>query len=271
MERPGGVQLAAERWCGDGTPVVLLHAGVADRRSWYGTVEDLRSARPDLGLLAYDRRGYGATVRSTEPFRHLDDLLAVLDEAGPGPAWLVGSSAGGGVALDAAITAPERVAGLVLLAPAISGSPEMPLDDDSKRVVALIEAAEEAGDRAEINRLEVWVWLDGPTSAEGRVSGPPRDLALEMNAIALAAQTPDADGASGLDVWSRLDELTLPVTVACGDLDVPGLVERSRHLAERLPAGRHVVLPGLAHLPYLEDPAGVADLIDRAIPSSTAG
>ena len=47
----------------------------------------------------------------------------MLDAVGVDRAWLVGSSAGGRVAVDAALAYPERVAGLVLLAPAISGEP----------------------------------------------------------------------------------------------------------------------------------------------------
>jgi pimeloyl-ACP methyl ester carboxylesterase len=53
--------------------------------------------------------------------------------------------------------------------------------------------------------------------------------------------------------------------VACGDLDVPFLVSRSRELAGRLPRGQHEVLPGFAHQPYLEQPALVAELITEAM------
>ena len=47
-------------------------------------------------MVAYDRRGYGQTPASAEPFSHLDDLLAVIGHAGAGPVWLVGASAGAG-------------------------------------------------------------------------------------------------------------------------------------------------------------------------------
>ena len=89
---------------------------------------------------------------------------------------------GGGVALDAALEAPERVAGLVLLAPAVSGDPE--LDEDAyiaatDGLAEAIDAAWTAGDVEACNRLEVRLWRDGPAQPEGRVSGPPRELALE--------------------------------------------------------------------------------------------
>jgi pimeloyl-ACP methyl ester carboxylesterase len=53
--------------------------------------------------------------------------------------------------------------------------------------------------------------------------------------------------------------------IACGDLDVPFLVERCRQLADTMPNARLVDLPGLAHLPYLEDPMAVVDLVQAAL------
>ena len=115
-----GARLSADRWEGTGTPVVLLHAGVADRRSWYATADQLMGVGT---MVAYDRRGFGDSPPSQVPFEHLDDLITVLDQLGEGPAWLVGSSNGGKVALDAALAHTDRGAGLVLLAPAISVAP----------------------------------------------------------------------------------------------------------------------------------------------------
>src|SRR4029077_5572723 len=94
-----GITLAGERWPGGGQTVLLLHEGVADRRGWAGGGGLLA---PELTRVAYDRRGYGQTPVSTEPFSHLDDLLAVIGHAGAGPVWLVGASAGGGLGLATA-------------------------------------------------------------------------------------------------------------------------------------------------------------------------
>ena len=55
------------------------------------------------------------------------------------------------------------------------------------------------------------------------------------------------------------------MTVACGDLDLPFIVARSKELADWLPSSRFHVFEGMAHLPYLEQPAAVAELISTAI------
>src|SRR5260370_31481720 len=106
-----GCDVVGERWPGDGQVVVLLHEGVSDRRGWREVAQCLA---PRVTAVAYDRRGYGESAVSTAPFTHVEDLLAVLDRQEAGRAWLAGASAGGGLALDAALLAPGRVAGLVL-------------------------------------------------------------------------------------------------------------------------------------------------------------
>jgi pimeloyl-ACP methyl ester carboxylesterase len=257
-----GVSLAGERWPGGARTVVLLHEGVADRRGW---AEVAALLAPELTVVAYDRRGFGQTPAATEPFSHLDDLFAVLDHVGDGPVWLAGASAGGGLALDAALADPGRVAGLVLIGTAVSGAPQPELDAATSRLDVLLDEAYEARDAKEINRLEAWVWLDGPAQPEGRVGGAARELALDMNAIIIGDGGEQLEGTAGEDAWSRLAEITIPVTVACGDLDVSFIVDRCRQLAALLPDARHQVLPGMAHQPYLESPATVAELIRAAV------
>jgi len=264
FEIPAGpVRLVGERWKGDGTPLVLLHAGVADRRSWYDVAERLSAP-----AIAYDRRGFGWSPPSPEPFTHLDDLLAVLDAAVDGPAWLVGNSMGGALALDAALAAPERIAGLVLIAPAVNGQPEPDeLDPDTMRIVRGLEAAEQTGDVEELARLHAWLWLDGPASPEGRVSGPARELALAMNRRILRNDVPEDAGEGDVDAWSRLEEIAVPTTVIWGDRDVPFGIETCRTIGARVPGARTHALPDAAHLPSLEQPDELAALIQ----ASTSG
>jgi pimeloyl-ACP methyl ester carboxylesterase len=263
----GDATLAGDRWRGAAPTIALLHAGVCDRRCWREVGERLAGAGRDV--VAYDRRGFGDVAPASAPFRHVDDLLAVLDAVSRGaPAWLVGSSMGGQVALDAALEAPDRIAGLVLLAPAISGAPEV--DDEvviaaTNGLAEAIDAAWTAGAVEECNALEVRLWLDGPGGPEGRVSGPRRELALDMNRIVIANGEPEADGASGVDAAGRVHEIAIPAIVACGELDVALQLQRSAELADALANATYRSLPGRAHLPYLEAPDEIAALILDAV------
>jgi pimeloyl-ACP methyl ester carboxylesterase len=169
--------------------------------------------------------------------------------------------AGGGLALDTALRAPDRVAGLVLLGTAVSGAPGPELDPSTQQFDALLDTAIAAGNLEEINRLETWLWLDGPSAPEGRVGGEARALALDVNTIILRNAAPEDEGSRDADARHRLDEVQIPVTVACGELDVPFVIARSRELAGCLPSGRYHQLPGMAHQPYLEDPGQVAGLV----------
>jgi len=262
-----GTGLVGERW-GRGDPVlVFLHAGVCDRRSFYGVIERLDGFGTTV---AYDRRGYGETPPAAGDFSHLADLDRLLTSLAPDAVWLVGSSMGGGLALDAALTMPDRVAGVVLLAPAVSGAPEaVELDDDTMGLFRALDAAMGRGDLEEANRLHVRVWLDGPAGPEGRVGGAARELALAMNATILANGGEDR-GASGVPAWDRLGEITVPMTIAYGDRDIPVIIDACRAVADRVPGARLVALEGTAHLPYMERPEAVATVLRDAITLGSA-
>jgi pimeloyl-ACP methyl ester carboxylesterase len=263
-----GSTLRVDRWPAPAQTVVMLHSGVTDRRSWYDVADALEDS---ADVIAYDRRGYGLSSVGELAFSHIDDLLEVVDRLATGPVFLVGNSMGGGVAVDFALTHPDRVSGLLLLAPFLSGMSE-PTDVDSASMVLdeRIERAWADDDKTEAIRLETWMWLDGPTGAEGRVTGAPRRLAEEMSRQAIAHDADEHAGDADLDAWSQLETIGIPTIVGCGDLDVPFFVDRSRLLAERLPRGRFVLLPGVAHLPGLEQPEIVAALVTEMLSGAQA-
>jgi pimeloyl-ACP methyl ester carboxylesterase len=262
-----GTELAAEHLAGDGPTIVLLHAGVADRRAWSEVAAELNAA--GATAIAYDRRGFGETPGTESAFSHADDLLSLLSQASDEPAWLVGNSQGGRIAIDVALRTPERVAGLVLFAPAISGAPDTEdgdLDPATRQLSAELEEAEDLGDLDAVNELEARLWLDGPAGPVERVSGDVRALVLGMNAIALVSAQPEDGGQGEVDAWSRLEEIGAPATVVWGELDVPIVIEECRTLSDRLPnANEPVELPGVAHLPSLERPDLVSAVILTAV------
>jgi len=237
-----------------GPPLVFLHAGVADQRMWQA---QMAAFAPTRRVVAYDRRGFGDTEGPAETFSHVDDLKAVLDHLMLEPPVLVGASQGGRIAIDFALTYPDGAAGRFLVSPAVTGAPSP--GEYPPAVEALldqVEEAEEAEDLERVNRLEAWIWLDGPAGDEGRVGGALRDLFLDMNAIALKAPEPgdETNPASSPAAYTRLGDLKLPAQVLWGDLDFSHIQQRCMHLVQAMPRAVGSAIPGSAHLPNLEQP-----------------
>ncbi len=253
-----GTAVLAGEQVGAGEPLIFLHAGVADRRMWHPQMADLSDT---YQVVAYDRRGFGQATTTDEPFSDVADLQAVLDGLGVRRAALAGCSQGGRVAIDFALAYPERVRALLMIAPAVSGAPSP--DAYPPGVEALdqeLEAADEAGDMARINEIEAQFWLDGPTSAPGRVGGAVRELFLDMNGIALAMPELEQE-VEPAPAYERVSELALPVLVIWGDLDFPHVIARCTYLVEAIPGAKGVEIQGTAHLPNLEQP----DVVNRLL------
>ncbi|MEO8508552.1 MAG: alpha/beta hydrolase [Betaproteobacteria bacterium] len=265
----GLTQLAAEIE-GEGIPVAFLHAGVADRRMWRDQLALLAQPPARYRAIAYDRRGFGESLHADERYSHVDDLLAVLDaQAGGAPAILVGCSQGGRIALDAALAHPDRVRALLLVAPAVSGAPKVDSFPPAiARWIESVEKAEATADVDQLNALEAHAWLDGPLAAEGRVSGPARELFLAMNELALRAEQRGAE-IEPAPAYPRVDEIAVPTLVVWGDLDFPHVAGNCAHLGMRMPAARTHVLRDAAHLPNLEYPAQFNRLLDDFLTSIT--
>lgn len=258
----GAAQLAYDAR-GAGPPVLLLHAGVTDRRSWAPLVDALGDG---YRTIAYDRRGYGETTYEPEPHLEVDDALAVLDAEGVDSAIVIGASNGGQRAVDLVLAHPERVGSLVLIGASVRGAPEEDLTRfpaSVQRLAAAYEAAEESEDLDALNRIEAHVWLDGWAADEGRVAGPVRDLFLDMNGVALHAQDPGPEEEPP-PAWDRLGAIAGPTLVLCGDLDVL-CTYLSEHLAAEIPGARYEELVGTGHLPHLEGHPRTLEVIGQFV------
>jgi len=103
---------------GNGFPLVLIHDGIAHREVWDDLVADIGG---DYRVIRYDRRGYGRSDVPTTPYSNLADLHALAEHLKLGRAVFVGSSSGGGLAIDYALAYPDRVEALVLVGPVVGG------------------------------------------------------------------------------------------------------------------------------------------------------
>jgi pimeloyl-ACP methyl ester carboxylesterase len=235
---------------GEGEPLILVHAGIADGRMWDGQIEAFARR---YRVIRYDLRGFGKTAMVDGPYSHHEDLRGLLDALGVERAHLVGCSMGGGAVLDFARRHPERAGALVLVGSAVSG---FEADFDPPEQWDELVAADEAGDLERVSELEVRIWVDGPGRRPEDVDRTVRELVYEMNLIALR------NDASGLGeevppdppAADRLSEIQAPSLVVVGDSDQPFTLAAADLLASELPNARKVVMRGTAHLPNMERP-----------------
>jgi pimeloyl-ACP methyl ester carboxylesterase len=236
----------------DGDPLVLVHAGVADARMWEPVLPALTRAHR---VVRYDMRGFGATRSMPGPFSDVGDLRALLDALGIARAHVVGASAGGLHALELAATAPERVASLVLLDAAL------PDIEPSPRLRAFAQAEEAAVALGHIDKaveVNVRMWTEHSTPEV-------QALVADMQRIAYELQLREGAEPDELDppVSDRLAEIAAPAAIAHGDGDVVDFVDVAQRLHAELPAASLHVIEGAGHLPALDRPDAVAQLILR--------
>lgn len=246
---------------GDGPAVVLMHAGIADLRSWDAMVPPLLSA--GLRAIRFSTRGHGRSTTADVEYSSVDDLLAVMDACGVERAVLVGNSRGGYLAVEAALAHPDRVRALVTVAAGISGfEPQLRAEEDA--IIAELDRLEAADpvDPEAIADFDVRLWVDGPGQPDDRVDPKVREYVREVD-VALNApghvlgrwRRPDVDAAS------RLERLTMPVVAVAGGLDLSYVVPTATLLGDRAPRGRAVVWPDVAHMIGLEAPDRLAALV----------
>jgi 3-oxoadipate enol-lactonase len=246
---------------GDGPPIVLMHALIADRRMWDDLV--LLFARRHR-VVRYDKRGFGET-EVTEPgsYSNRADAIAVLDHLEIERAAFVGVSGGAVIALDTAIEYPDRFAALVCVAPGISGfdgggSPA------EAAAFAELERLEEARDWPALVEGELAVWVDGLGQPADRIRAV-RDRVREMDLDAYTKHSGEPlDDVITLEprAIGRLSTIRTPTLAVVGDLDTSSTIAAARRIAADVPGAQLVEWKGVAHLPPMERPAEFVQLVD---------
>jgi 3-oxoadipate enol-lactonase len=234
---------------GEGYPLVLVHAGIADGRMWNDQFDVLAER---YKAIRYDRRGFGNTAMVAGSFSHHADLYELLKFLKIERAFLVGCSQGAKTVLDLSLEHPEMASALVLISPALSG---FIYKGEPPRQAKLLDLAEEAGDLDQVNELELQIWVDGPHRVPTQVDANMRELVGEMNAIAL--RTPEGLGdeqALEPAAVNRLGEVPAPTLIINGDLDTPRTIAAADYLTEQIASAQHIIMTGTAHLPNMEQP-----------------
>jgi 3-oxoadipate enol-lactonase len=224
-------------------PLVFVHSGVTDAREWDGV-------RASLPGVARDLPGFGTEPRPPGELSLGETVLGWFD----GRATLVGTSFGGRAVLEAALAAPDRVDGIVL----INANP-FEWSEDVKAIGEEEEALFEDGRFDDAAELMVRWWLVGPRREPADVPAELREHVHEM-----ARRVYELDqgvDASLLRVELDLSKIAVPVLVVRGELDWPDVERAAARFVRELPNAREVVIEGVAHLPEVERPDEVARLI----------
>jgi pimeloyl-ACP methyl ester carboxylesterase len=240
---------------GAGPAILLVHAGGSTGAAWNGVAPVLAEG---FRVLVYDR----PTYRRKPPLRGAEamaaevaDLLAVAD-AVEGPLLVVGHSSGAVVALQAALAAPARFAGLLLYEPPLAV--DRPLGGEA---LGRARAALDRGDPHEAMVIHVRDIVGAGRFAVLAF----RFLPVVGRALVEHAEGQVADDEAlrslgvGVERYAAVD---VPVLLLAGERSPAHLRAALDALAAVLPRlDSVVVLPGQGHLATVRAPDRVADVI----------
>jgi pimeloyl-ACP methyl ester carboxylesterase len=223
--------------------ILLLHAGIADRRMWGQQVEALEAA--GHRVLAPDLPGFGDNALTPPTVDYVEFAAGLLD----GATAVVGCSFGGRVALELAAAKPKLVTKLVLVAPGLASTK---WSKEAQAGFAEEEALIESGELTGAAEQQARMWLAPDAAADVR------ELTVAMTVRSYDQQLPFEDGVRA--VWpepsaeTRLAELDVPILLVVGDADLPELRALAERLARELPNAGLETIEGAGHLPSLERP-----------------
>jgi 3-oxoadipate enol-lactonase len=223
--------------------VLLLHAGIADRRMWAAQVEALEGAGHDVA--APDLPGFGDAPLEPGTVDYVGFAASQVERA----AAVVGCSFGGRIALELAASRPELVERLVLVGPGL-GTWEW--SDGAQAGFAEEEEALERGDVGAAAAQQARMWLADDASTEVRA------LTEAMTLRSYDQQLPMEDHVKS--VWpevpaqTRLAEIGVPTLVVVGSEDVEDIKAMAELLVAGIPNARLETIEGAGHLPSLERP-----------------
>ncbi len=249
-------------------PVLLLHGLGATNASMLTLVADLAV---DHRVLAPDSPGFGASDAPSGPYSPA--WFAAWVEAfqratGSRSAVLIGNSLGGRIALEAGLTHPQSVRGLVLLTPSPAFRRLRQYVPFVRRVspqlaglpVPVSQRVAVEGIRAmfsDASRLPK-AWYDAAADEAVRVLS---DRAHRIAFFSCARQIylEDAYGRNGF--WQRLPLLQPPALFVWGDRDRLVPSSFARHVADALPSAGQVVLEDCGHVPHFEHPEDTCAMV----------
>lgn len=252
-----GIDLYYERR-GEGPPLLFFN-GSGATLAQTGMLIDPYAAR--FEVLAFDQRGLGRTTIPPGPYEMADyaaDAAALVDAVGWDTCRVVGTSFGGMVAQEFAVTWPARVERLALVCTSPGGThPSFPLHELAALPPA--EAAAMGATLLDTRFTPEWLATHEGDRALSELLGAqrsaPRDEDTRRGEVA------QLDARSRHDVIDRLGTITCPTLVAGGNYDGIAPPENSRCIAGAV-AGSELRLYEGGHLFMMQDPRALPDILD---------
>lgn len=249
------------RESGQGPPLVLLNGWSASGLAWPGDWR--RSLERHVRLLRIDNRGSGYSKFVPTPFTvgdMADDVAAVLDETGYEKATVAGMSMGGMIAQEFALRHPDRLAGLVL----ISTRPPAPAYETPKGTSGRMDMLEPPARREKLDDYFTRLWSSA--TGTGFAEREPELIAELVKQIVSRPTSrqmllQQLRAVTGWGHAERLRRIRTPTVVVHGTED--RLIDpiNGRRLAALIHGATLVELAGVGHLPPLEAPDALLDIV----------
>jgi pimeloyl-ACP methyl ester carboxylesterase len=243
----GGASLPYWDTGGHGAPLILMHPFAGSLESW--PVQRVAFAAAGFRVIAYSRRGVGATTRITGPINHAEDLGRVLDALRVRRAHLVTVSGGATVAADFLISHPDRIASAVMACSLISY--QDPILLAARRAAAPAPSPTgHSPSPAERQLSEVYRksnpegtrrWIEIQRRAQSAGLAP----TTQSNEVTLAA----------------IAETHVPILLIAGEYDTLFTPQMLRVVASRLPNAEAHLIRNAAHQAHWEQPEAFNALV----------
>ncbi len=236
---------------GTGCPVVFIGGGSGmDSRQWE---EASRALGDEVTSIRFDPRGIGRSDMAKASFADAGDLASILDELGIDRVVVVGNSAAGGFALEFALAYPDRVQGVVAVAPFIDGwkFSEAMQERVDRLAIAFASGAEQFVEAIFFDAY----FIPAPRNPSGR--GRARKL-IEEGYDKLTSGDASLRRTSETPLLERVGDVTAPVLLVVGKLDHPDLHRRVAFLDRTIGESHVFEVKSSGHTPTLEAPATLA-------------
>jgi pimeloyl-ACP methyl ester carboxylesterase len=227
-----------EEKSGAGAAVVFLHAGTGCSSAWRRQLDAF--AATGFRAIAYDRRGYGRS-EGQQGAAAADDLRALLDLLKIDRAHLVGSAAGAMVAIDFALSFPERTRGLVV------ANSHVGLQDDD-----YVQMQRRLRPSPQFEALPPEVRELGPSYRAANPAGT--SAWVELERTSRAAGTPTLPKTRNPITSAALEKLAAPALLLGGDADLYMPPSVLRILEKKIRNAKAVVIPECGHSAFWEQP-----------------